>query len=136
MTTTQSIHWFAVGKISDLARIEVERTGGQVVQLHSDPAVTLVGIAHAGLKDLALTNASEITIETFESELHLVWLSTDQIINAAYSSLTETELITYQEYEARLMDMPTDLPSYTGIDADAPTYYDVLDPDNLDDHPF
>ena len=136
-TNQQSTHWFAVGKISDLAQAEVLRTGGQVVYVACEPTVTLVGIAHdanAHPDDLAFYHASQIQIDVHSTGLAVVWVSSDRIINAAYSSLTETELIAYQEYEARLMDVPTDIPVTTGIDADAPTYFDDLS--DLEDHPF
>ena len=136
-TQQRSIHWLAVGKVSGLAQAEVLRTGGQVVYVASEPVVTLVGIAHQATRpsDLAFNHASEIQIDVHSTGLAVVWASSDRLINAAYNSLTETELITYQEYESRLMDATTtDVPVTTGIDADAPTYFDGLE--DLEDHPF
>lgn len=120
----QQLHWLAVGRISDAARTEVERTGGRVVAVASDPAVALVGIAYTGKHDLAFTNASEIEIETFESELHLVWLSGDPLINAAYSSIIETQLIAYSEYEDILNGRQAALPvvEFPEIDIDDVTF--------------
>jgi hypothetical protein len=137
MSNQQSIHWLAVGKVSDTASREVVRTGGQVVYVASEPIITLVGIAHdtnAHPDDLAFYHASQIQIDVHSTGLAVVWVSSDRIINAAYSSLTETELITCSEYEVRLMDVSTDVPVTTGIDADAPTYFDGLE--DLEDHPF
>ena len=137
-TQQQAIHWFAVGKISDLAQAEVIRTGVQVVYVACEPTITLVGIAHdanAHPDDLAFYHASQIQIDVHSTGLAVVWASSDRLINAAYNSLTETELITYQEYESRLMDATTtDVPVTTGINADAPTYFDGLE--DLEDHPF
>lgn len=55
MSDQQSIHWLVVDNVSDAARTEVTRLGGQVMPLATEPAVTLVGIAHAGKQDLVKT---------------------------------------------------------------------------------
>lgn len=133
MSDQQSVHWFAVGKVSDLAQAEVIRTGGRVVQLHDEPDAVLVGIAYANPDDLTIINTSEIEIATLG--LHLVWMSKERLINAAFCSIHETELLTHLEYEARLMDVPlADVLNDTSSDADAPTFFDGLE--DLEDHPF
>lgn len=136
MSNSQSIHWLAVGRVSDEAREAIERTGGQVKLLHHDPLVTLVGIAYdasARPDDLAFTHGSEIQIDVRSIGFSLVWLSNDRLTNAAYSSLRETELMTSQEYEARLMDA-AGIPSYSGRDDDPLPY--IGDPGEIDDLPF
>ena len=100
--STKKQYWLTVGCVSDAACSNIKRTGGQVVQLSSEPPVTLVGIAYdstAHPDDLAFNNGSEIQIDVHSTGLSLVWMSSDRLINAAYSSLTETSLITYAEYE-------------------------------------
>ena len=101
----QQLHWLTVGCISDAARVEIERTGGQVKQLYHDPATSLVGIAYdasAHPDDLAFNHGSEIQIDVRSTGLSLVWVSSERITNAAYSSLTNTSLITYAEYVVML----------------------------------
>ena len=100
--STNKQYWLAVGCASNAARSDIKRTGGQVVQLYSKPPVILVGIVYdstAHPDDLAFNNGSEIQIDVHSTGLSLVWMSSDRLINAAYSSLTETSLITYAEYE-------------------------------------
>ena len=107
----QSLHWLAVGKISNAAEREVTRKGGQVVYCAAVPPITLVGIAYeatARPDDLALSHASEIQMDVHSSGLSLLWLSSDRLINAAYSSLTDTELLTYAEYEDMLSGRAAD----------------------------
>lgn len=113
MNNQQSIHWLTVGHVSDEARVEIERTGGQVKLLYHDPPVTLVGIvydASAHPDDLAFNNASEIQIDVHSTGLALVWVSNDALINAAYSSVADTQLITYSEYEDILNGRQAALP--------------------------
>lgn len=100
--STNKQYWLTVGRVSDAAYGDIKRTGGQVMQLSSEPPVALVGIAFdatAHSDDLAFNNGSEIQIDVHSTGLSLVWVSSDRLINAAYSSLTETSLITYAEYE-------------------------------------
>jgi hypothetical protein len=100
--STKNQYWLAVGRVSDAACSDMKRMGGHIMQLHSEPPVTLVGIAFdstAHPDDLAFNNGSEIQIDVHSTGLSLVWMSSDRLINAAYSSLTETSFITYAEYE-------------------------------------
>jgi hypothetical protein len=116
----QSIHWLAVGKVSDAVSREVVRTGGQVVYLASEPTITLVGIAHNGTRtdDLAFNNASEIQIDVHSTGLTLVWASSDRLINAAFSNVSQTSLITYSEYEDVLTGRAADTAEETLPDSE------------------
>src|SRR4051794_28310680 len=92
-------HWLAVGHVSNAARKRLIEANCPVVDVSSKPAVVLVCLRYETAtshfsENMAFTNVDEIEIRV--KDLCLLWRFPDAW-QVAYSSVTETELVTCDE---------------------------------------
>jgi hypothetical protein len=92
-------YWLAVGHVSDAARQQLINANCLVLDVSSRPPVVLVGLRQESVsdrfhEDLALTNVGEIQVRV--KGLGLYWRFPGDW-QVAYTSVTETELVTCDE---------------------------------------